>query len=356
MGEFDYSLEVSRLPGTYNTGDRDNTEPVAVAWVRGGFLFHKYRNEEPMVEAYVFRAKLVEDFDGSPTAYGWDRPDSDFAPSWMHKPGESGYVNVQKNLHPLEGRRWGQKVGLENAASPFKNLWHGHDFTWVGVVSATEQQAAAGGFMIDDRPDLRDKHGKFPVVQPLGAPAPGYYVSQNPTIVDKGKPWWDQRRYADGNTFPYIVLNNQFISMGARIGDVGLAIHPATGKSEPFVFGDTGTFGHLGESSSYLYQRLTAGKGNSGYFTFLVFPKSGFHNTEGLNAKGAVEFRLTNMVTTIRATNAYELPMLLALGGDLARFNHARKQPGAGADSAMSTPGYFEMTMALAHYGFMSDD
>ena len=39
------------------------------------------------------------------------------------------------------------------------------------------------------------------------------------------------------------------MQMGASIGDVGIAIHPLTGRSMAFAFADTGTVGHLGESS-----------------------------------------------------------------------------------------------------------
>jgi len=368
--DFTYSLEVSQLPGSYNTGDRDNTEQVTVTWVRGGNLFHKDRREMPMFEAYIYRAKFVEDYDGSPTAYGWDRPDGDTNnPSywrdrtWRDLPMTGPkYVNLQKNLHPLESK-YGQQVGLANAASPWQNLWHGHNFRWVGVVAGTEQEALFNNFLYDERPQLRDMYGKYPVVQPEDGPAPGYYVSQNPTVVDKNKPWWDQRRYADGNTFPYIVLPNQFMNLGCRLGDVGIAIRPTTGKSAAFAFGDTGTFGHLGEASSYLYRTVTGSKqgdppDNADYITFLVLPKSGFGNTQGLHLNHNVESRVRVNITPIGGggQNLYELPMLLALGGDLTRFKQARKQIAAGLATPFSTPGFFDMLKILVSYGLANDD
>jgi hypothetical protein len=366
-GEFSYSLEVSHLPGSYNTGDRDNLEPVAVTWVRGGYLFHKDRSNMPMFEAYIYRAKFVEDFDGAPTAYGWDRPDDPKNPDFytegpLYGPGSSlpKYVNLQKNLQPLESRG-GQQVGLANAASPWQNLWHGHDFTWVGVVAATPQQALFNNFMIDNRPPLQDRNGKFPIVQPADAPAPGYYVSQNPTIVDSSKPWWDQRRYADGNTFPYIVLPEQFKNHGCRLGDVGIAIRPKTGKSAAFAFGDTGTWGHLGEASSYLYRTVTGTKlgdppDNADYITFLVLPNSGMGNTQGLHLNHNVEFRTRTNITPIGEDNSYELPLLLALGGDISRFNAARKRIAAGLETPFSTPGWADMLKILVSRGYNNDD
>ena len=58
--DFSYSLKFSLLPGQYNTGDRDNTLPVSVARVRGGYLW-EHSGESPMFEAWVYQAKFVED-------------------------------------------------------------------------------------------------------------------------------------------------------------------------------------------------------------------------------------------------------------------------------------------------------
>jgi hypothetical protein len=339
--DYSYQLAFSLLPGSYNTGDRDHTEPVSVIRVRGGRVYLHDSSVDPMFEAFAYRAKLVEDYDGSAIAYGWDRPDSDFAP---------GEVNLQKNLHPSESRH-GQKVGLADAAKPYTNLWYGHDFQWVGVVSATWQEAGAGGFEIDDRPELKDRFGKYPVVQPATGPAPGYYVSQVPAVVDKTKNWWDQRRYADGNTFPYIVLNEQFKAYGCRIGDVGIAIRNRTGKSAAFALGDTGTYGHLGESSSLLYRTVSEGQGNADYVTFIVFPRSGNGTAEGLNASGAIEFRLSG-VTYDTATNAEELPLLMALNTDLSRLHDVRNRLKAGKPAGFSLPDFQKMADALKKYGF----
>jgi hypothetical protein len=257
--------------------------------------------------------------------------------------------------------RGGQQVGLANAASPWQHLWHGHDFKWVGVVAATPQEALRNNFMIDNRPPLQDRNSKFPIVQPADAPAPGYYVSQNPTIVDSSKPWWDQRRYADGNTFPYIVLPEQFKNHGCRLGDVGIAIRPKTGKSAAFAFGDTGTWGHLGEASSYLYRTVTGTKlgdppDNADYITFLVLPNSGNGNTQGLHLNHNVEFRTRTNITPIGEDNSYELPLLLALGGDISRFNAARKRIAAGLETPFSTPGWADMLKILVSYGYNNDD
>ncbi|HEY2410773.1 MAG TPA: hypothetical protein VGI40_00940 [Pirellulaceae bacterium] len=312
-----FSLKFSMLPGQYNTGDRDHTLPVSVTRVRAGYAWEHHWLDSPMFEAWVYQAKFVEDFDGAARAYGWDRPDSSF---------KYAEPNLQKNLQPLESRH-GQQAGLANAASPYTNLWYGHDFRWVGVYSATEQFALSNGFEVDYRPPLRDNRGHYPAIQPLGAPAPGYYVSQCPGIVNKGLPDWDQRKYADAETFPYIVLPNQFMQMGARIGDVGLAVHPLTGRSKAFAFADTGTVGHLGESSSYLYKSVSGGQGNAGYVTFVIFPGSNWYrlNAEGLDQAGAIDFRVSGSLMLASVQNPDEFPLLMAYGGDLSRLRHAQQ-------------------------------
>src|SRR5262249_41953263 len=145
-----------------------------------------------------------------------------------------GDPNLQKNLHPLESWHAGakgvsasrsQKVGLGNACGDpgdgskgWKNFLNGnHNFYWAGVYAVTKQAAAAHKLVIDDRPELEASrsgyqkpsvalgHGYYPVVQPKGAPAPGYYVSSTSTFTDKSLPLWDANRYVDGSKVPYAV-------------------------------------------------------------------------------------------------------------------------------------------------------
>lgn len=88
--------------------------------------------------ALVYQCKFNVDWDGAPTAYGWNRPGS----------------ALQQNLRPIEGPPHGH---LANATSPYQNFGHNQDFSWVGVYSAKPAYAAAHNLVIDDRPQLESR-------------------------------------------------------------------------------------------------------------------------------------------------------------------------------------------------------
>jgi hypothetical protein len=250
--KFDSTVSV-QFTNSYNGG----ALPIRVTKLTGpsGFL------------AYVYQCHLNEDNDGAANAYGWDRP------------GDA----LQAGLQPLENHH-GQQAGLANAASPWQNLWHNHDFSWVGVYSATPEFAQRHNLRIDTRPQLEARvaaagqdpvlpghRGYFPVVQQVG-PTRGYYVSQANAIADSSKPAWEQARYVDAAQVPYAVLATRWASLGVGLGDYGLAIRPSTGASCGFFFGDTGAKSKVGECSRALVRTLSPTAANADLVTFLVFP------------------------------------------------------------------------------------
>jgi hypothetical protein len=143
------------------------------------------------------------------------------------------------------------------------------------------------------------------------------------------------------------------MQMGASIGDVGIAIHPLTGRSMSFAFADTGTVGHLGESSTYLYKSISGGQGNANYVTFVIFPGSNSYrrNAEGLDQAGAIDFRVNYSLMLDSVQNPDEFPLLMAYGGDLSRLHQAQKLLKQGKKP--SKPANFDlMVNALKPYGY----
>ncbi len=116
-------------------------------------------------EAFVFRAGLAIDADGSPHAY---HPDS--------------------------------KSGLDYLANA------GREGKWWGLAC--------------------DKAG-IPYIQKSTDIAPGFYVSTT-SLFDPSKPDpADPKRYVDSETVPYVTTDRDMRARGCRLGDVGLVFHGA---------------------------------------------------------------------------------------------------------------------------------
>jgi len=125
--------------------------------------------------------------------------------------------------------------------------------------------------------DNGEPSGK-PLVQKADDPKPGFYISAT-ALEDRTRPTSDPRRFVDSNTIPYLVLpsNNQG---GARLGDFGVVINRANGRSSPAIFADLGPKNHLGEGSIALAERLGIPSnprrgGVSKNIVYVVFPGSG---------------------------------------------------------------------------------
>jgi len=260
--------------------------------------------------AYVYQCHLNEDNDGDPRAYGLNHPD----PRKV----------LQKNLHPHDG--------LGNATSPHQNFGNGSDFTWVGVYSCTPAFGRQNNLDVDDRPELESRRpatwqapiaagqpGYFPVVQPAGAPAPGYYVSVAwPPARPQLRPW-DQRRYTAAADVAYAVWAEKWGRFDVHHKDFGLAIRNANGVHSPFFFGDTGTTNRVGECSRKLVRTLSPNAYNEDFVSFLVFPGTA-NSGQGEPTDGAaVEAIKTKLSYFSLAPNINELVLMLALGADHGR-------------------------------------
>jgi hypothetical protein len=120
----------------------------------------------------------------------------------------------------------------------------GHDFAYVGVVAANENDAR-GKFSIDKRPALEARakmgwvrHGKqakwelihlgpkdpgiFPAIQGAGSTGPGYFVSTTSAVANDSLAEWDQNRYVNANEIPYGAWAGWWRSLGVGLGDFGV--------------------------------------------------------------------------------------------------------------------------------------
>jgi Fungal chitosanase of glycosyl hydrolase group 75 len=182
----------------------------------------KFKVFKTATGAFTYRAKFAIDADGSPHAYG-----------------------------PND-------IGLDFNSNAIT------DGKWVGVVLGTDSK---------------------PIIQKMGDPYPGYYVSQT-ALYDEQFNNTDPRSYVDAEKIPYIVLPESLkIKMGAEMGDMAYVFNPATQKGTYAILADEGPEGLLGEGSIYLAKVLGIANisprdgGLTGEaIQYIIFPKSGIGN------------------------------------------------------------------------------
>ena len=84
---------------------------------------------------------------------------------------------------------------------------------------------------------VTDENGA-PVVQSEDDPFPGYYISKT-ALEDRTKDVSDPARYVNSDEVPYIVLPSR-MGLGAKLGDMGVAINKKTGEISYAIFADIG--------------------------------------------------------------------------------------------------------------------
>ena len=120
-----------------------------------------------------------------------------------------------------------------------------------------------------------------PVLQGLGDPAPGFYISTT-SLEDKTFDRKDPKRYVDSESIPYIVLPGGKLG-GAKLGDFALLINLETRSEVKAIVADAGPPKKLGEASIAAAAALLGpGKGNpknggteKKIIRYIVFPGSG---------------------------------------------------------------------------------
>jgi hypothetical protein len=270
--------------------------------------------------ALVYQCKFNVDWDGAPKAYGWDNPAT---LNNLKQPCR------QKNLSSIETGPTDPHrppKGLRNATSPTKDInknpigfgLGSQDFDWVGVVSATKSEAG-NRLVIDDRPVLEARHGKFPVVQNSGDTA-GYYVSQSGSFAQSGSKY-EQSSYWNASSIRYAVWPSVLHSQGLTLGDFGLVIRNQTGNASGFFFADTGSYNILGECSGHLVETVSgSARNNNDTVSFIVFPGSGGSATPA--SEGNIEGVVQTQMGYLNLPNSEELIIFLALGADPDRWKN----------------------------------
>jgi hypothetical protein len=118
-----------------------------------------------------------------------------------------------------------------------------------------------------------------PVVQGLGDPAPGYYVSATALVDQAIKDPKDPRRYVNSEEINYLALPSG-MRIGAKLGDFGVVIRPDKNMQVYAIYADVGPRGKIGEGSIALARSLGISSGprsggiNNG-LVYVVFPGSG---------------------------------------------------------------------------------
>lgn len=117
-----------------------------------------------------------------------------------------------------------------------------------------------------------------PVIQSHCDPAPGFYISTT-SLEDKSKDRTDPRRYVDSESINFFVLPGR-LGLGAKLGDFGVVVRPATNNYDYAVYADVGPAAKIGEGSIALAASLgipcnpKKGGLDSGII-YIVFPGSG---------------------------------------------------------------------------------
>lgn len=121
------------------------------------------------------------------------------------------------------------------------------------------------------------KPGGDPLIQRDSDPAPGFYISTT-SLEDESVDSSDPRRYVNAEAINFFVLPGRS-ALGAKLGDLGVVIRPATGVYDYAVYADVGPGNKIGEGSIALANALgissspkTGGIGHG--IIFIVFPES----------------------------------------------------------------------------------
>lgn len=116
-----------------------------------------------------------------------------------------------------------------------------------------------------------------PIIQSQSDPAPGYYISTT-SLQDTSKGVKDPRRYVNAEAVNFFVLPGR-LRLGAKLGDFGVVIRPATNTYDYAVYADAGPPLKIGEGSIALAAALglpsNPKDGGTGHgIIYVVFPGS----------------------------------------------------------------------------------
>ena len=326
--------------------------------------------------ALLYQCPMNVDWDGAPFAYGLDNPADASVPLqvkggnvvlgnlgdgrgmvWNSKKQEYEHDpqdHFQRNLKPIEHRGLGGSLRDATDNKKGKGLFIDHDFVWTGVksVKPDDPDVKMYGLWLDQRDALKDKFGRFPVIQKDGS-SKGYYLSTSGSAAisaaaQKANAGWQyqQSSYWDASKVPYCVWPS-LLGHGVRLGDFGLVIRHRTGRSCGFFFADTGSTTKLGECSGYLVTRVAGSPlDNNDKVSFVVFPMSGSGSAQqgqDLQVRSAVMAQIAKLSGV---PNAEELIAFLAMEANPDKKGSLLPLPGSRAAA------YDNILRALKEWGF----
>ena len=163
----------------------------------------------------------------------------------------------------------------------------------------------------DQKPELEDVNGEFPIIQSIYEPGPGYYVSGFPARLNTAFPDWDQRAFLPpGATtlVPNAALSLRLEAVTSlRLNDMVLGMRLDDGATLEFPFLDHGRKPKVGECSVGVFTGLGGhlaadinASNNDFLVLYLAFAKS---------AGQTADYMLTRFAS---AANADDFPVLLA--------------------------------------------
>jgi hypothetical protein len=179
--------------------------------------------------ALAYTARLEVDVDGAPNAYHPDDRAGGALDTLCNAgtavlPDGSRISGDEDCARFLAAYRSARAAGWTDASKP--------RIEWVGLAT-------------------RDSERFVPCVQDEG-PYRGFFVGQTHLTADATAAVCAPARYLDATRVPFFVLptGSRFVTdLGMKLGDLGVAYYPETGRIVAAVFGDTGPPTKLGEGS-----------------------------------------------------------------------------------------------------------
>jgi hypothetical protein len=157
-----------------------------------------------------------------------------------------GRVKVSYDPFDTETLYWISDLEIDSDGSPRCYAPRGSGLQ--GLDSLSDAGIPGEGYGV-----ARDPEGNF-AIQTNSDPCPGFYVSTT-SLVDPSKAEIDPARYVDAEKVPFFVLPST-PALGARLGQVGMLLRPATGDSSAAIYADVGPYDQLGEGSINLASNL----------------------------------------------------------------------------------------------------
>lgn len=248
------------------------------------------RNGSPII---AYQAILNQDFDGDPHCYG--PPELGF--SW----------NLARQDVPHDELR----MATNDAGATF--VKGTHSWLWNALVHRTPDDDLPTGFTLDERPELKDKLGRYPVKKP-----DGFYISKSAVPAAASSNEFDQTQYWNAAEVAYSALTPALTPCGVKQFDVGIAIRNDTGDTTSFMFADAGAAQKVGECSARLFQSFFPHFDQEGHpVSFLVFPGSKTSVSNDKSSKTALERAIRLKLKLFSGLpNISDLALFFALGAD----------------------------------------